>query len=157
MRGLIVGKGVVEWVAHRLDAGRFPEETTGLGWWDYQRILMGAVYNNYNGANVHMHVACLPGMRLSKTFIYHMLDYPFRQLKVRRITGTIAGSNTASQRFAEQLGARLEGVMADALPNGDEMCVYGLPRKDAERWLNRFAEVPNGRIRHTYSRGLKAA
>jgi hypothetical protein len=142
MRGLIVGKGVVEWVADRLGVDAFPPDTTGLGWWDYHRILMGAVYNNYNGAQVHMHLARLPGVRLSPGFVRYMLDYPFRQLKVKRITGTIAASNAASIEFAEHLGARFEGRMKDALPN-DDLLIYGLPRTSAEKWLTE-REVPNG-------------
>lgn len=112
----------------------------GAGWNDFvafglvnkeDEILAGVVFNGYTPPAICMHIAA---EKMTPTFIAAVMDYAFRQLKCKRVTGVIDRRNKASRRFALHLGAKLEGVMRDASPQGD-VCVYGLLRKDAERWL----------------------
>ena len=72
-----------------------------------------------------------------------IVRYAFEQLQCKRITGTILKSNKKSRRFAEQFGARLEGVMRDAHEQGD-VCIYGLLKKDAAKWMRQELEKVNG-------------
>ena len=130
--GLLVGDGVVEWVGKQL----FTEYKggVGIGFACGGEIVMGAVFNNYTPANIHMHIALKDGVKFSPTFVAAIMDYPFKQLGVRRVTGLIAEDNAASRRFAEGLGARFEGVLQDALPDGN-LVVYGLLKEQAKHWL----------------------
>lgn len=132
--GLVLGGGVVEWTATILGITVYHDTTQGIGWARNGNIVMGAMFNNYNGASIHMHIAKLHGESFSPTFIAAIMDYPFRQLGVKRVTGLVAENNHVSRRFAQHLGARMEGVLQDALPDGN-LLVYGLLRKDANRWL----------------------
>ena len=96
-----------------------------------QELMAGVVFNGYTPPAICRHIAA---EKMTPTFIAVIMDYAFRQLKCKRVTGVIDRKNRASRRFALHLGAKLEGVMRDATPNGDT-CIYGLLRKDAERWL----------------------
>jgi hypothetical protein len=128
---LTLGNEVQAWVEKKLQGEFGPAQA--IGWKRKGVLIAGAVFEKHNGANVYMHIA-LDGTFIPPTFMAAIMDYPFNQLKVKRITGIIADSNEASKEFARHLGARLEGVMVDALPNGN-LCIYGLLRKDACRWL----------------------
>ena len=131
--GLCVGLGVAEWVAERIGAP-CPHDSVGIGWARGGQIVMGAMFNGYNGASIQMHLAVLPGHGMARQWVWAMMDYAFCQAKVRRITGLIAEKNERSKRFAEHLGARCEGILKDALPDGNLM-VYGLLKNDAKKWL----------------------
>lgn len=148
--GLIVGKGVAEWVATVIGGHHDLSQCEGIGYARGGNIVMGAMFNNYNGAQIHMHIALTRGVPFSPTFVAAIMDYPFVQLGLKRVTGMIFESNTASRRFAEHLGAKQEVILQDYLPHGN-LVVYGLFRKDAQKWLTASysqrlrAGGPNGR------------
>ena len=131
---LFTGPGVVEWVERQLGA-HYSELSRGIGWQQNGHFVAGVVYESYNGANIYVHIAKLRGVSLPPTFIAAMMDYPFNQLGLRRITAAIADKNTQSKDFAKRLGAKQEGRMREALPDGGTMVIFGLLRKDAEKWL----------------------
>lgn len=132
--GLVLGRGVAEWVAGVLGGKYDMAQCEGIGWARGGDIVMAAMFNNYNGAQAHMHIALVKGEPLSPTFVAAMMDYPFVQLGLKRLTGFVFESNEASRRFAEHLGAKQEAVLQDYLPNGN-LVVYGLLREDAGKWL----------------------
>ena len=96
------------------------------------KLIAGAVFEGYNHPAINMHIAA---DKMTPLFAAAIMDYPFRQLKCRRVTGVIEKRNKKSRRFAHHLGAKLEGVMVDASEVGD-VCIYGLLAKDAEKWLS---------------------
>ena len=144
---LTIGYGVVQWVEQQLGA-TYATNSTGIGWRRRGRLVAGLVFEGYNRVNIFVHIAKLRGEPMPVELIAAMFDYPFRQLKVRRISALIANGNRQSKRFAKKLGGRLEGVMEDASEDGD-LCIFGLLRKDAEKWLTepyrRRLEVFDGR------------
>lgn len=97
-----------------------------------EEIVAGVLYNGYEHPNILMHVAC---ERLTPGFVAALLHYPFVQLDCSRLTGIIEEQNLNSRRFAEHLGAVLEGTMIAAAPSGDNYCIYGLQRTAAQKWL----------------------
>ena len=128
---LTFGPEVVKWVEEQLDT-KFGPTAQGIG--DGRAAV---VFDEYrSGVDIQMHIAKREGEILSPTLVAAMMHYPFEQLKVKRITGYIAENNLESQRFAKKLGARLEGVLKDALPEGN-LCIYGLLREDAGKWLSK--------------------
>lgn len=129
---LTVGQGVVDWVQARLKCA-FPP-SVGIGWQEGGELIAGVVYNEFNGVNICMHVAAVPGRRwLRREFLHTCFDYPFVQLGVQRITGFVGEGNEDARRFDEHLGFSLETTLEGAHPTGD-MLVYVLWR-DKCRWL----------------------
>ena len=96
-----------------------------------EELVAGVVFTGYDHPTILMHIAA---EKMTPGFVVAIMHYPFVQLGCKRVTGLIAKSNKASRRFAEHLGANLEGTMKDASPRGD-VCVYGLLEKAARRWL----------------------
>lgn len=137
MNGLVSEprEAILAWVASilRRDIAHFGPYVA-IGYLRRGELVAGAVFNGYTGASILMHIAKVHGEPMPVPFVLAFLDYAFNKARVRRITGLIDKRNHASRHFAEHLGARLEGVMRDALPDGD-LCVYGLLAKDGRRWL----------------------
>lgn len=133
--GLVLGSGVAQWVSEQIGSSTDVHDCEGIGWARGGKIVMGAMFNNYiKGGSIHIHIARLPEARLVPTFVAAIVDYPFNQLGVRRMSAFIAEDNAPSRALAEHLGGRQEAVLQDALPSGN-LVLYGLLRKDAEQWL----------------------
>ena len=121
------------YVASKLPAGVTWDNFVGFGLVnDDDELVAGAVFNGYRHPAICMHIAA---EKMTPTFVAAIMDYPFRQLGCKRITGVIDRKNKKSRHFAKHLGASLEGVMRDATESGD-ICIYGLLAKDAGRWLS---------------------
>lgn len=97
--------------------------------------LIAAVwYEGYNGANINIHVAALPGRRwMTREFLFSTFSYPFMQCNVKRITGLVPEDNITARKFDEHVGFTLETRLKDAAPGGD-LLVYRM-FKDECRWL----------------------
>lgn len=146
MKRLAVGAFVVDWVAKATNEyGNFGG-ATGIGLQEWQewthggihmknwRLVAGVAYANYNGPNVECHIASDGSRRwLNREYLGVIFDYPFRQLKVDRITVCVGQGNTASRRFVQHLGFTEEAALAGAHPTGD-LIIYRL-RKPQCRWL----------------------
>jgi RimJ/RimL family protein N-acetyltransferase len=92
------------------------------------------VFNLYSGADVAMHIAAVPGRRwMTRQFLRAAFRYPFIQLGCRRVSGFVPVTNLDAQRFDEHLGFRREGLMREALPNGEDVIVYGMLERES-RW-----------------------
>lgn len=126
--------GVGEWTAHRA-GGEFSGIGATIGVIENGVIQAGILYDNYNGANIHISVAAVPGRSwVTKKLLHVVFDYPFRQLKVNRITSFVADTNEASIRFTEHIGFTREATLADAHPTGN-LIIYVMRRENC-RWLN---------------------
>lgn len=98
-------------------------------------------YESWNGANINMHVAALPGRRwMTRDFLFAVFDYPFRVCNVKRITGLVPSHNYDARRFDEHIGFKLEATLKDAAPDGD-LLVYAMFKQDC-KWLNLRRGMP---------------
>lgn len=99
---------------------------TALGLEDVAgELVAGVVYTEFNGSNVFMHIAAVPGRRwMTRKFLWACFDYPFRALKVRRITGWVDESNADARKFDEHLGFEAEAVLEEAARDGGAVIVY---------------------------------
>lgn len=132
---LVYGQGVVEWVEQKLKPGSHYGTSVGLGWKRNGEIVCGVVYTDYSGTNINMHTASDGTKRwLTREFLRVVFDYPFNQLKVKRVTALVPQGNFAARKFDEHLGFIKEATLADAEPTGD-LIVYVM-RKENCRWLN---------------------
>jgi RimJ/RimL family protein N-acetyltransferase len=128
------GQHVVDWVAARTESvGGFPA-ATGIGLERGGNLIAGVVYNDWNGVNICMHVAAVPGRKwLNREYLWFCFYYPFLQVGAKRITGLVGEGNEDARRFDEHLGFKLEARLEDAHPTG-ALLVYVLREEDC-RWL----------------------
>ena len=129
---IVVGQGVVDWVAAKTGSD-FSLAARGIGLERDGRLIAGVTYEKFNGRNVFVH-HCIEG-RITRQYIWTICDYPFNQLKVERVTGHMPASNKKAIAFATKIGFRLEAVLKDAHPQGDLLYFVGR-RNDFARWLN---------------------
>ena len=117
---LIVGPGVVDWVAKQTNEyGRFGTDV-GIGIEENGVIVAGVAYAEFNGVNIVCHIASDLSRRwMTKWYLWAIFDYPFNQAKVDRITVCVGEGNPASRRFVKKLGFVLEATLKGAHPTGD--------------------------------------
>jgi RimJ/RimL family protein N-acetyltransferase len=123
-------------------------------------LVAGVIYNHYSTANICMHVGGVGKYWLTPDFLHAAFDYPFNQLKLRRVTGLVPKKNKAARTLDEHLGFTLEGCMRQGLPD-DDMLVYGLLKKDC-KWISdefcaRLARRSERRSASSSSATLRAA
>jgi RimJ/RimL family protein N-acetyltransferase len=70
----------------------------------------------------------------SRATVRKLLEYPFCQLGLRRITTIISAANEPALKLNRQLGFKQEGVMRHGMGDEDAI-IMGLLREEAERWL----------------------
>jgi len=78
-------------------------------------VLLGGVYFfNYTRESIHMHVAGWHPFWINRDMLFLTFDYPFNQLKVKRIFGYFPETNVDAYEFDYKVGfrevARIEGV-----------------------------------------------
>ncbi len=85
-----------------------------------QGLAAGVVYDQYNGANICMHVVS-DGSKswLRREYLWFCFYYPFVQLGVRRVTGAVPQSNMDAIKFDLHLGFEYETSLRKAHPDGD--------------------------------------
>ena len=137
------------WVSKKTGGTWVPGSGVTVGLFDDEKgILAGVLYDSFNGANVQMHVAAIPGRDwLCREFLWFCFYYPFVQLGCKRVTGIVSASNADARKFDEHLGFQLEATLKDAHPDGD-LLVYVMHKKDC-RWLNLRRGLDSGNIQKT--------
>ena len=118
------------WVCARAGGVYNPAGSYAMGVAEGGELIAGVLYNNYYPeGSVQMHIAAEPGRRWATRDVLHAaLDYPFNQLKVRKIIGIVREDNIAAQRIDEHLGCVLETRIAGACAGGD-LLVYTMNRE----------------------------
>ena len=139
MRRICTGPGVVAWVAAQThEFGNFGTDA-GIGLQRYEagawRMIAGVAYSQWNGVNVVCDIAAVGRHWANREFLWTIFDYPFNQLKVKRITVCVGAGNSASRRFVQHLGFEEEARLRGAHPSGD-LLVYCARKPQAQRWLD---------------------
>lgn len=91
----------------------------------------GVIYTNFTHESIFAHTAVFAERGVNRAMLYMGLDYPFNQLKVKRIFGWVPETNERAQAFNMKLGfkvvARIEGVFR----HGVAALIMCCERKDA--------------------------
>lgn len=138
MKQIVIGAGVVEWVAAHMRRGEGYGLSQGIGLQDDGALIAGVVYNEWNGVNINMHVAAIGKRWMTREYLWTCFDYPFNQCHVQRITAFVEDDNAAAIKFDEHLGFKYEASMKDAYEHDGKigdillMCM----RREDCRWLN---------------------
>jgi RimJ/RimL family protein N-acetyltransferase len=132
---IVIGPGVVEWVAKKTNEfGNFGA-AVGIGLKKNGEIIAGVVFNDYNGVNIQMHVASDGSKRwLTREFLWTVFDYPFNQAKVNRITTLVGEGNKEALKFNEHIGFERETTLRGAHPTGD-FIVYVMWKRNCA-WIS---------------------
>lgn len=96
-------------------------------------VIAAALYVEFNGTNVFVHLAGMPGRKwLTRDFLYWGFHYPFEQLKCKRITCWVEADNKDSQRFCEHIGWKHEATLQGIGRNGVDVLIYRMFREDCK-------------------------
>jgi len=106
-------------------------------------LLGGVIYDSYTKNCIFIHQAGFSKRWLTGDMLWIAFDYPFNQLKVEKLAGTIPSSNKALLAFNERLGFSEECRIKDAYPDGD-MIVMTMTRAEC-RWLSMKPRTIRGR------------
>lgn len=122
---------VIKWAAQILGIPDFGL-ATAIAIAKGTHIIAGCVYNNFHrtpdGApnSIEITMVSIDKSWCNRAIIRELLNYPFTQLKVRRVQLTIAKRNMAVRRFNERLGFKFEGVARKAHFTGEDAAVYSM-------------------------------
>ena len=122
---------VSRWVGQKL--GTEFSLCRAIGYERNGELIAGVVYDEYNGANVNMHVAAEGTNWLTRNYLRVAFGYPFNHLKVKRVTALVSSANERALRFDEHLGFRREAVLKDAASDGDLIIL--VMRPEFCRWI----------------------
>lgn len=98
------------------------------------KLLGGVIYDGYTKGCIFMHQAGFSKRWLGGNMLWIAFDYPFNQLNVRKVAGTIPSTKHELLAFNQRLGFKEEARIKGAYPDGD-MIVLTMAREDC-RWLN---------------------
>lgn len=107
------------------------EDMRAIGLRRDNELAAAAVYEGYNGQNMWVHLAGLPGRRwMTREFLRAGFAYPFLVCGVQRLSGYVNASNAEARRLNEHFGYRVETVLRGAAHDGGDVLIYVMWRKD---------------------------
>lgn len=142
MKKLVFGQDrfVSQWVSARIFGDDdFPPNSVAIGLEEDGRLIAGVVYTDYSGSSITMSVAADKKGWMNKALLRAAFDFPFNQLKVRRISGLVRTDNLDAQRFDEHLGFKREGLIREGDDDGCDLILYGMLRSEC-RWIKHGKE-----------------
>ena len=111
--------------ANRLGVDSF-QPCQCIAFMDANKLAGVVVYSNYRHPSIEVSIFCDdPRWALNRDMIEEALMYPFRQLKVNRITALVQKNNKRSRKMVKRLGFVEEGKLRKASTK-DDLFVYGL-------------------------------
>jgi len=91
------------------------------------------VFTGFSSINIDINIA-MNGKKMTPKGTLKMFNevfsFCFEQLGVQRVTGLTGMSNEKAKNIIEHFGFKLEGVMRKAMPEGEDMAVYGFIADD---------------------------
>lgn len=129
------------------DTEYIPGTCTGVGIKKHGVLIGGVLYCQYNGSSVWMHVAG-KGRWLTRELLWYVFDYPFRQLGVNQVLGSVDGNNKEAIRFDEHIGFERKAVIPQAGKGDSDLIIYSLDRESC-RWWNEQAKDPRSAKLHS--------
>lgn len=116
---IVIGEPVCYWVAEKTGGSYFAGSGQGIGLEKDGKLIAGVLYDSFNGQSVQMHVAAIGKNWLNREYLWMCFDFPFNQLKVKKVIGLVDSMNADALRFDRHLGFVYEHVIKDAGKQGD--------------------------------------
>lgn len=134
---IVTGQRVVDWassVSNYYD--NYGLGAVGIGVEREGEIVGAAVFNNYTGADIHIHIVSNGKKNwITRELLWFVHYYAFNQAGVKRISGFIWESNKEAVELARRVGAELEARLVDAADDGDVL-LFRITRDNC-KWLQR--------------------
>lgn len=128
------------WVFRRINRAWAPEGREALGLVDGDRVLAGAVFEDYTGRAVTGHMAIAHSNVPLRKLLGSVFYYVFVDLGVDKFLGFVDSTNLAALKLDVKLGFRPEAVIKDVFPNGD-LIIMSMDKAEC-RWLpKRYREA----------------
>lgn len=126
------------WVSERTGGSWCAGRGQGIGKLVDGKLVAGVLYEDYNRANVVCHIAG-EGNWADRRFLGVIFDYPFNQLKVKRITVPIVGTNDKSIKLVEHMGFKLESRLEQATLDSD-ILLFRLFKDECKYLKGKYAD-----------------
>jgi hypothetical protein len=133
------------WVSAKTGGNWCKGRGTAIGKVTDNKLSAGVLYEDYTGSNIVCHIAG-EGNWASREFLELIFDYPFNQLKVKRITCPVSSKNAKCIQLMSAMGFKIEATLSQAIPDGDLIlfCMF----RDECKYLK---DKRNGKTEHTTS------
>lgn len=124
------------WVMSRCDADWYAGKGVTLGLEDESgNLLIGAVFESYNGTNMNIALACKSKLSFfPRSFLHVCANFCFVENNCSRITCIVDSSNHASIRLVEGVGWAEETRIRGAGLKGGDLIIYKMTPETCE-WL----------------------
>lgn len=106
------------WLSNHLNS-EYKENRSYIGYEINGKIVAATGYDQFNGVSVMAHIA-ISGYA-GKEFYRFIFDYPFDQLKAKKIIAPIVSSNKKAINIVKKFGFVVESVIKNAHKDGDFM------------------------------------
>jgi RimJ/RimL family protein N-acetyltransferase len=94
-----------------------------------------AAFDNYNGDDIDVHIVA---NGFTRDWIRAICEYAFDLCQCNRMTSLNDAENFTMERYLDRLGFQYEGRKRKALPNGNDILIYGLIKEDC-KWVGNQA------------------
>ena len=121
-----------QWLCQKTGGKYVPGSEQYIGLETDGKIVAVAGYADYNGASIRVHLA-VDG-KITPEFLKFGFQYPFEQLKVKKLIGLVSSANKKALKLDKHFGYVEEAVIKDAVPDGDLHILT--MTKDQCRFLN---------------------
>lgn len=98
-------------------------------------LIGGVIYDSYTHESIMAHIAGWEDHWLSRDMLWVMFDYPFNQMKVKRIFAQVAANNHHAIAFDHKLGFRDVAEIEGVYPGNVSAIIMRMDREEC-RWLN---------------------
>lgn len=123
------------WVQDQLGGGEIAGPFQALGVENADgELVFGALFTNERDGDIEIAIAATDIRPAVPSVFQRILDYPFKQLGLPRLTAEIPLSNRRMIRFAVGIGFKLEGIKRKADGKGGDVGVFGLLAEECLLW-----------------------
>lgn len=122
---------IVRWAAHIIGGIAFKDDAKAIGREINGELVAAVVFDSFSQCDCNIHIASDGSKRwLTRGFLTAAFAYPFIQCGFRRVTGLVPASNIDALNFDLKLGFKFEGRCQEAMPDGDDVIVLGMLRRE---------------------------
>lgn len=137
MSTFVKGINLALYVGEKLKIGVDPKASIGFGWIDEdQKLICALAVTGWDGyrQSAFLSVVNEQPKKVTRGMFRKHADILFNELKLRRVTIVVRLDNRRSRRVTEFFGAKPEGILRAADPDGEDSILYGLLREECP-WI----------------------
>lgn len=101
------------------------------------KVVGSVVIHDIHDGDAWFSFALEAGVTIPHKTLREMVNFGVNTLGLRRLSGMIHPDNKRSQRAAKIMGFKKEGTIRQALPNGDDLDIWGVILKTELRFSPR--------------------